>query len=125
MMERANTISRMVARSDLTPMDVLHENMIWYHAEAHRLLSQIDIESPDSELLKAHAEMRDKAGLAAQALARYVHRPMAASRAEEPKTLEISQKSAPVIELIPVHPAADAAFRRAAAGLPPAKRDKL
>ena len=80
------------------------------------------------QLLTDHFRMCDKAGEAATALARFVHRPMAPlpHREGEKAPGEAGKvESKPTVELISVHPAADAAFKRAAQGLPLLPRKQL
>jgi hypothetical protein len=129
----------------LTPIEVMQDNMQFYHNRAGEILAAImqlptatrdqqsDVQLEALKMMADHFRMRDKAGEAANMLARYVHRPLAAiphkegekAPAEMPTTTMGKLESKPVVELIPLHPAADAAFRRAAQGLPPLPRSKL
>ena len=110
---------------------------------------RLDLDTKRRLEVLAKRARRSKSFLAAEAIAAYVeaeswqldeiqtaiteldegraipHKEVEKAPGEMPTTTTGKPESKPIVELIPVHPAADAAFKRAAQGLPPAPRSKL
>lgn len=118
---------------ELDPLDVMRENMTFFHFRAGELLATImaiplDPERAESAQLKALLDlcgvikMRQEAQKAAEALAPYIHAKKVASAIPERNA---EQKDEPEIVTVPTPQKVLDASERAAAGLPPLPRKTL
>jgi hypothetical protein len=121
----------MIADPAFTALDVMRENMIFYHRKAGELMAAIlalptlthdEVTDAQMHALKDMAgllRMRELAQQCARDLAPYVHSKADARRPEK------GAPGAPRITHIPTPKAVIEAYERAAAGLPPEPRRKL